>query len=313
MTNKVTSSAKVAPASYLSTAKISNEMQNVKTSFNVSTITPQIARELIADTIGFTQRVSHKATIQSYAEAMKRGEWKLSYEPIILGTHGNVLNGMHRLKACVEANTSFEALVVGGASDHIFDTLDNGRIRTLGDRLSSKNYSNYNTVASTIAFLYTIDKGQYGLSTGKGGRVAVSGSNAKYKVTPTQALEFLKNNPNYENFVAEGLKIFRIGSRLIVASQFIALWYICSKHDSQRANQFFYKLSTGSNLEEDSPIFYTRKRLIDHNNKTDTLKGNQSTNMILKAFDMFCSNKRIEKHFVIPKENFALKTQFSMF
>ena len=311
--NKSATSAKAAPVPSLSTAKINSLPQPSATSFKVSTITPQIARELIADTIGFTQRVSHKATIQSYAEAMKRGEWKLSYEPIILGVHGNVLNGLHRLKACVEADVSFDALIVGGADDQIFDTLDNGRIRTLADRLSSKNYANYTTVASSIAFLYTIDKGQYGLSTGKGGYTAVSGNNAKYKVTPIQALSFLDKNNGYENFVAEGMKIFRIGSRLIVASQFIALWYICSKHDLQKSNQFFYKLSTGSNLEEDSPIFYTRKRLLDHKNKLDILKGNQSTNMILKAFDMFCGGKRIEKHFIIPKENFMLKSQLSMF
>lgn len=305
--------AQTTPVSISPNAKVGNPLQASRASFNVTTITPLMAKEMIADTIGFTQRTSHKATIQSYAEAMKRGEWRLTYEPITLGAHGNVLNGLHRLKACVEANVNFNALIVGGANDSIFDHLDNGRIRTLADRLSSKNYSYCTSLASSIAFLYTIDKGQYALSTGKDGRVAVSGSNAKYRISPTQAFVFLENNPDYHSFVAEVMKTYSMGNRIIASSQFIGLWFICAKYNLPKSNQFFYKLSTGINLEEDSPIFYARKKLLDHKMKIDTLVGGQHTSLILKAFDMFCNNERVKNHFIIPKEIYKLKSQPKLF
>lgn len=73
-------------------------------------ITPEKAVEMLK---GNTNNRKVKIRdVHTYAHDMKTGKWKANGETIVIGADGKVLDGQHRLMACVEAGTPFLSLVV---------------------------------------------------------------------------------------------------------------------------------------------------------------------------------------------------------
>lgn len=283
---------------------------------SVMFITPEIAKKYIGDSIGRKQRSPIRSVVKEYAEIMRKGEWVLNYQPIQIGEDGNVLDGQHRLLACIESNSPFQTLVIDNVPESAFDTMDRGRARTLGDVLSSRNILNHNTLASAIGYLWVIQNNNYWLvQTGSSKGVATTGGNRHFRVTPQQADDFLKKNPLFADFVAHGIKVRNAGSKFMSPSSFVALWYVCSKQDGVKAEIFFSQLSTGANIKEDDPVFYIRTKLLDKVRGNVKMPATTIVNLILKGFDMYCEGRKVNSFIPLPasKETYRLKTQMDMF
>lgn len=84
-------------------------------------------------------------TVDAYAAAMKRGEWKLTPEPIAFchpwtDSQGNhhpetLIEGQHRLWAVVTSGVEVEFTVWWGCAPYEFDVIGQGIVRTQGDVL----------------------------------------------------------------------------------------------------------------------------------------------------------------------------------
>src|SRR4051812_40935726 len=99
----------------------------------VTTITPALAQEWLK--LNTKNRVLRPHRVSTFARDMKMGRWMLNGEAITFSDLGRLLNGQHRLHACVEANRSFETVVMRGVPDKSFPTIDTGGKRTAGDVL----------------------------------------------------------------------------------------------------------------------------------------------------------------------------------
>ena len=72
-----------------------------------------------------------KTKVTKYAEAMKKGEWCLTGEPVIISHEGEILNGHHRLEAACEAQVGFIATVTYDVIDErSFANIDVGNTRS---------------------------------------------------------------------------------------------------------------------------------------------------------------------------------------
>ena len=76
----------------------------------VMTITPQIAQEWA--TLNTRNRPVRYAKVAQFARDMKAGRWHMTGDPIQFGISGRLLNGQHRLWACIMSDTAFETVVV---------------------------------------------------------------------------------------------------------------------------------------------------------------------------------------------------------
>lgn len=121
---------------------------NVKT----MTITPAEAKKMLDTTekLGGHNRKVSQNYVDLYANEMRGKRWKLNGEPIKLDARGIVLDGQHRLQACVAAGTPFETLVVTGVDPKTFDTLDCGRSRTPAQVLQMADVKYNSLIASII-------------------------------------------------------------------------------------------------------------------------------------------------------------------
>lgn len=98
----------------------------------IETITPEIASQYLELNIG--NRLVRESTVKRYAIDMAAGHWRFTGEPIqFCGT--KLMNGQHRLMACVRSGASFTTLVVRNVDPDAFEVMDSGVKRTLGDVL----------------------------------------------------------------------------------------------------------------------------------------------------------------------------------
>jgi len=105
--------------------------------FNIETITPREATKLLEHNVENNRPISDRH-VQSLARDMKEGNWAENGETIKICPQGNVLDGQHRLWACITANKPFKTVVVRGVDG--LDTIDTNRPRTLANALHMRGY-----------------------------------------------------------------------------------------------------------------------------------------------------------------------------
>lgn len=102
-------------------------------------VTPEQAT-IWLDTKNSRNRPVSQSTVDRYVQEMKAGNWKENGQGIIFGKDGQLINGQHRLKACVAANKTFTTLVVYGIDNESFDTIDDGSQRSLAEEDDAFGY-----------------------------------------------------------------------------------------------------------------------------------------------------------------------------
>lgn len=102
------------------------------------TITPELAREYLAKNID-KNRPIRKAVVHSYAEQMKRGEWKITPQGISFDQKGRLIDGQHRLMAIIESGAKVPMYVTTGVPVDRMMMIDCGAKRTAADILSIAN------------------------------------------------------------------------------------------------------------------------------------------------------------------------------
>lgn len=102
----------------------------------IATITPELAKQLLG---GNTKnRRIKQGTVDSYARDMKAGNWRVTGEAIVVNGDGTLLNGQHRLLACIKSGAAFETLLVTGIESAAQETMDQGVKRSFADVLSMR-------------------------------------------------------------------------------------------------------------------------------------------------------------------------------
>ncbi len=120
-------------------------------------ITPDIARMFLK---GNTRnRTVYPDIVDRYAAKMAAGKWRFTADPIRFDTIGTLIDGQHRLLACIAANATFTALVIRDLDPAIMEVIDSGKKRTAGDALNMLRVPSGNNVASACRWLLVVKQG----------------------------------------------------------------------------------------------------------------------------------------------------------
>ncbi len=192
---------------------------------------------------------------------MKEGRWKDNGQAIIFGKSGQLLNGQHRLLACVRVNKSFETTVTYGVDDEAFDTIDDCNTRSMADVLHIKGETNSNLLSAGLRFLWLYVRGEIEHKDLRKGQIA----------TKPLLQQTLERNPKIRGSVKFYSMIkARPGGLLITAGMAIGLHYLFSLVDEKKADEFFTRLQSGLELTDDNPIYILRLRLISGQKEAST-------------------------------------------
>ena len=118
------------------------------TTATVQVITPDMASRMLETNIEKNRKV-RPDRVRLYAQHMRSGDWRMTGEPIIFNS-GELIDGQHRLMACIEAKTSFTTLVVHDVAMDAFAFLNSGLPRSIGDVLAHEDHKNTNNLGAAL-------------------------------------------------------------------------------------------------------------------------------------------------------------------
>ncbi|MEU2670063.1 hypothetical protein ABZ622_14545 [Streptomyces sp. NPDC007164] len=111
-------------------------------------VTPELAENFLSRSS--VNRRLDDGRVNSLADTILRGEWKLTHQGIAFDEAGELLDGQHRLNAIIKANTPVVMFVFDGLSRDVFPVLDTGKRRSAADTLLSTGAKYLPLLSSTI-------------------------------------------------------------------------------------------------------------------------------------------------------------------
>lgn len=219
---------------------------------SVIDVTPDMAAHWLAQ--GGANRNVSRRRVETYMAAMKRGEWRLTYEAIKLDADGKVRDGQHRLHAIVESGLVIKMLVVWGVEESAFDVMDTGRTRTVSDILSIHDIEKSDALSSVVRFLvlweHDHSHGVYG------------SPRTIPTVTAPMTMHYLEQHPDVTQWLDAGNQIMRAnvrGGRALWSG----LLTIFGRIDREQTHEFAEAIVSDANLGPGSPMLTLRKQLIN--------------------------------------------------
>jgi hypothetical protein len=211
-------------------------------------VNAEMARRWIRLNIENNRPINQQRVMQ-YARDMRTGKWHENGDTIKFAVGGELIDGQHRLLACIDCGIGFWSLVAYGVKKEAFVTIDRHQARTVGQVLHlSTGISNYGHLAGALSWLYRFRDG-----------IVLPLTSAR--PTSGELAELFAEHPG----MAESVKVavstntrFRFGSVGAMAM----CHYTFSRQDATLCEAFFDALAVGAGLREIDPVFRLRERII---------------------------------------------------
>lgn len=127
---------------------------NTTVTATVETITPEMAGRYLEHNIR-NRRISTSALTNCIYHLIS-GQWMVNGDSIKFSNTNALLDGQHRLRACVETGRSFVSVVVRGLDDSAFATIDSGKTRTAADVLTIGKVPHASQMAAAAKRLFAV-------------------------------------------------------------------------------------------------------------------------------------------------------------
>ena len=253
------------------------------------TITPEQAKDWL-DTANKRNRPLRATHYMALGIDMLEGRWKYNGDAIRFGTDGVLLDGQHRLMACVDATTPFETDVIFGLDPDVMPTIDIPRVRTAGDvaHLQGVNNASQATAVANLLLLHA----KHGIQNFR---------NPTCYPTKTQIIQAVTTNPRIA--VVAGHTGWR--SRKLVAPRILGFcYYLFSEQNPDLAERFLVELTEGTNLSKDNPVYLLRERLRTNSASKAKLPPLEIIALFFKAWTAYRDGERIRLLRWTSKESF---------
>lgn len=212
-------------------------------STEVTTVSPDVAAAWLA--VNYKNRKVKTRAVAQYARDMKAGSWRLTGDAIRFDEHGNLIDGQHRLLACVESGQPFESFVVYGLPNEVQGIIDAGVSRSAADAIHLMGINNAITVSSMAKVLIGEREGR---------------SESRNKVSHSEIIAVLNKHKSMPLYAIPG----GILSRGVPQSCTSYLYFVASTFLDQkkRADAMIAVLKTGIPDYENDPIHQYRERAL---------------------------------------------------
>jgi hypothetical protein len=225
-------------------------------------ITPDLAREWIRrhEAVVSAERAANggKArdnrtiripVVEKYARDMKAGKWHRNGESVKIAWNGAIVDGQHRVYACLRADVEFWSVVVTGLEPEAQDTIDTGLPRRFGDQLTIANEKNPVILAAVTRWAL---RWLHGLRTSSSG----------YQPTQPEMIDYLAADPRLRMaaaYAARAKKEFKPVRPPVYAMA----WMVLHGADWNSGEVFMERILDGAGLPSGHPILTLRQRMIN--------------------------------------------------
>lgn len=255
-------------------------------------ITPQLAEDYLR--FNKANRPLNKYVVKTLVDDLSRGGWIYDGNPIRFSEDGWLIDGQHRLHACIVAGKDIETDVIRGLPRDSFKVIDTGRSRSGGDILSIMGVPNAATVSSSIfTYLSLLTNKRINPGEKIGGHVFTTLSKEK-------VVDFYIENQILCDEIGRISYSFGRGKNgvKILSSGFIGghmLYLILSlNHPKERVIDFFTQLQTGRDITNKTILIF-RDAIIKHKLGQSILSMEQRIVYFKKTWNAFVTGKELNR------------------
>lgn len=250
-------------------------------------ITPEEAQAILKKNKRANRSLSERK-LYEFAEAMKRpGGWfSHNSQAISVDWDGNLVNGFHRLTACVRANKPFRTLYLEGVDPEVFLTEDSGTARSPANVLQITGEKCYTVLAGGARIMEYFDRGQWASATSLGGR-------PDRLITAEQLIACVERRPVLRKAAQYVKQNERLIGRRFTTSLACAMWaltYGNPKHD-----RFWEELVHGVDSAKDSPARMLRQRIDNLRLHGHRLSRTKLLGLLTKAWNAYAMGAKVGK------------------
>jgi hypothetical protein len=238
-------------------------------------ITPEVAKEILK---GNTHnRFTNTRLLKTLTAAFEQGEYRFNGQPIQISRDGVLLDGQHRLLACVASGVTIDCLVIWDADPESQETMDTGRARSVADILRLRGYPNQNLTAAVARRIALAKKHgpRYG---------AIHSNSVVSNGLILQAVEQIQNWHRFTIYPKYLTKDFNF-----TASQVGFFVWLFDSIDREDSDYFWEKLKSGEGLFEGDPIYTLRQLGLNRDGKSAGTKyyQHETAAIFIKAWNKF--------------------------
>lgn len=226
-------------------------MTNENTEINavIETITPQEANNILLK--NNNNRSISKHTIERYVKDMQSGRWQFNGDSIKITGDGNLIDGQHRLTACIKSEVPLKTFVIRGLKQDVFKTIDTGKFRQFSDILDIKGYSYTRNLSAFVKLHKVWSEGERLASRYNG-----------VKISNAEALRHLDANPQLAELPRICRTEYNKATEILGYSTCILLYYLFNKSDHELCHRFFYTLTKGIPIKDNDLVFNLREKVL---------------------------------------------------
>lgn len=242
-------------------------------------ITPAIAAELLERAA--KNRPLKEWRAQQLAAEIGAGQWRANGESVVFDERGRLIDGQHRLRACVLAGRAFVVYCIFDVSGKVFPSFDQGAARNGGDLASLMGFDNSSAVAAvaTLAIDYedrTIDK------------------TGKRKLPPERRRSYMDRHRDRITAAVTAAIKYRNGLEgLVPLSHAAFTYYMVSEQNNGLAEEFLEKLATGTGLNNGDALLLFRKRMTALIGEKHKMAKAERVALLIKAWNAFIAGKKV--------------------
>ena len=271
--------------------KFQMEEMNVEVRFVL--MTPKLTNILL-EKHNNSNRPESKVNLGRLTKEMVNGNWYLNGDTITFDYTGEGKNGQHRLRSCINSNTTFPTIIVTGVQPESFKTMDTGRKRVGGDVLAIHGIKNASNTSAAIKTIYNFKNGKYGVNRHTGNTLSNS-----------ELYDYYLTLPNVDVSVRYGVKMTKREENYLESSIISTFHYLLGEVNSEKSVEFLDQVCLGYNIQMGSPIQSLRQKLIKRkNDKNYKMTHTEIFQNIIYTWKKFvngekCKNIRIPENFVM--------------
>jgi hypothetical protein len=242
----------------------------------LTTITPEMAKKWI-DTANVNNRSIRKSVVSRYARDMENDRWQVNGDAIRFSSNDNLLDGQHRLMACIQANYAFSAYVITGLDESSYLTIDRACQKTFADALAHGKETNTHTLSAALRWIVLAE---------------TQGIWKFRSATPTESEmeDALLRHPGIRQAVNGCGRINGLPQSFIAFYRYVMDGY----GESEKFDEFVKSVSDGQGLYRGDPAYQFREFITAHNASLRKAPKDHVMAMFLKAWNLYRCGKKAQ-------------------
>lgn len=250
----------------------------------IETITPELAKEYLKQNDG--NRPIQKRVVEKYATDMSLNKWMVSTQGIGFDINGRLVDGQHRLLACIKSNKPFVTMVARGLQPEVFKVIDIHFKRTGGQIAGIAGVKNSNNMMACLNAVLMFKE--------CAGKETISHS-AIMKYSDATRLDILLADIDSFDASCKAARSAYDKCRVLNQAAMSGIHYIASKVHPEMADSFVDGLGSGLGMEENDPRLALRNRMIDRAAKIHKERFEWIMVLHIYAWNAFIKGRSLKK------------------